>query len=60
MGMPAAKQGDKVLATDVHLTQPPAPATPVPTPHPFVGMIDGGLSSNVNIMMDLRFSAASR
>lgn len=50
MGMPAAKQGDQVLATDIHLIQPPAPATPVPTPHPFVGMIDGGLSSNVNIM----------
>ena len=50
MGMPAAKQGDQVLATDIHLIQLPAPATPVPTPHPFVGMIDGGLSSNVNIM----------
>jgi len=50
MGMPAAKQGDQVLATDTHLIQPPAPGPPVPTPHPFVGMIDGGLSSNVNIM----------
>lgn len=50
MGMPAAKQGDQVLATDVHLIQPPGTAPPVPTPHPFVGMIDGELSSNVNIM----------
>ena len=50
MGQPAAKQGDQVTATDTHLVQPPAPGPPVPTPLPFAGIINGGLSSNVNIM----------
>ena len=50
MGMSAAKKGDQVVATDMHLIQPPLPAPPVLTPHPFTGIIDGGLSSNVNIM----------
>ena len=49
MGMPAAKQGDKVLATDMHQIQPPG-ASPLLTPHPFIGVIDGGLSSDVKIM----------
>lgn len=49
MGQPAAKQGDKVVAVDIHLIQPPATSPPVPTPHPFSGIIDGSLSSNVNI-----------
>lgn len=48
--MPAAKKGDKVVASDMHLIQPPAPGPPVMTPHPFAGIIDGGLSSDVNIM----------
>jgi len=50
MGQPAAKQGDRVNATDTHLIQPPGPSSPVPTPFPFTGIIDGSLSSNVNIM----------
>jgi uncharacterized Zn-binding protein involved in type VI secretion len=50
MGMPAAKKGDRVVANDMHLIQPPLPVSPVLTPHPFAGIIDGGLSSNVNIM----------
>jgi uncharacterized Zn-binding protein involved in type VI secretion len=49
MGQPAAKQGDRVTATDIHLIQPPGPSSPVPTPHPFSGIIDGSLSANVNI-----------
>lgn len=49
MGQPAAKQGDRITATDIHLIQPPGPSSPVPTPHPFSGIIDGNLSSNVNI-----------
>ena len=49
MGQPAAKQGDRVTALDTHLIQPPGPTSPVPVPHPFSGIIDGGLSSNVNI-----------
>ncbi len=49
MGQPAAKQGDQVTATDMHLIQPPGPTSPVLVPHPFTGIIDGSLSSNVNI-----------
>ncbi len=47
---PAAKQGDQVVAVDIHLIQPPGPTSPVPVPHPYNGLIDGSLSSNVNIM----------
>lgn len=50
MGQPAAKQGDQVVATDIHLIQPPGPTSPVPVPHPFTGQIDGALSSDVKIM----------
>jgi uncharacterized Zn-binding protein involved in type VI secretion len=51
MGPPAAKQGDQVIAIDTHLIQPPGPSSPVPTPgHPFSGIIDGALSSDVKIM----------
>ena len=47
MGQPAAKQGDKIVAVDTHiLIIGPATAT---IPHPFVGQLDGGLSSDVNI-----------
>ena len=51
MGQPAAKQGDQVLATDTHIVMIPSPGGPVPTPlpHPFVGKLDGELSSDVNI-----------
>jgi uncharacterized Zn-binding protein involved in type VI secretion len=52
MGQPAAKQGDQVIATDIHIVLIQAgPATvPTPLPHPFTGIIDGSLSSDVNIM----------
>src|SRR5947208_3152570 len=52
MGQPAAKKGDQIMATDVHiLLIPTGPSvTPTPTPMPFAGIIDGGLSSDVNIM----------
>lgn len=51
MGLPAAKQGDKVLATDIHIQMIPSPGGPVPTPlpSPFVGTIDGSLSGDVFI-----------
>lgn len=50
MGQPAAKQGDKVVGVDIHIIQPPGPTSPVPVPHPYNGIIDGGLSSDVKIM----------
>jgi len=50
MGLPAAKQGDQVTATDMHLIQPPPTASPVLVPHPFTGIINGGLSTNVKVM----------
>jgi uncharacterized Zn-binding protein involved in type VI secretion len=52
MGQPAAKQGDQVTGTDTHIVMVPSPGGPVPTPlpHPFSGIIGGGLSGNVNIM----------
>ena len=52
MGQPAAKQGDKVLATDIHIILIPSPVGPVPTPlpHPFTGILGSNLSPNVNVM----------
>ena len=48
---PAAKMGDKVVGTDVHIINIPSPGGPVPTPlpHPFAGTITGGCSPNVLI-----------
>ena len=52
MGQPAAKQGDQITATDTHVVLVPSPSgpTPTPLPHPFTGIINGGLSSDVKIM----------
>jgi uncharacterized Zn-binding protein involved in type VI secretion len=49
MGAPAAKQGDRIVALDKHLIQPPGSAPPVMVPHPFNGILDSGLSANVTI-----------
>ncbi len=52
MGQPAAKQGDQITAIDTHIVMVPSGTGTVPTPlpHPFAGIINGNLSSNVNIM----------
>lgn len=52
MGQPAAKQGDQIMATDIHIVLIPSPGGPIPTPlpHPFAGIISGNLSSNVQVM----------
>lgn len=52
MAQPAAKQGDQIVATDIHIIMVPSPGGPVPTPlpHPFNGVIDNGLSTDVMIM----------
>lgn len=51
MSLPAAKQGDQITAVDMHIVMVPSAGGPVPTPlpHPFSGMIDGSLSSDVMI-----------
>lgn len=51
MGQPGAKQGDQVMGTDIHIIMMPSPsgAVPTPLPHPFTGIISGGLSSDVKI-----------
>jgi uncharacterized Zn-binding protein involved in type VI secretion len=51
MGLPAAKQGDQIVGTDTHIVMIPSPGGPVPTPlpHPFMGQIDGSVSSTVLI-----------
>ena len=49
MGMPAAKQTDKIIAVDTHITMVPSGPTlvPVPLPYPFNGIIDAKVSSDV-------------
>lgn len=47
MGQPAAKQGDTITAIDTHLVQ--AGTAVVPMTFPFNGIIDGGLSPDVQI-----------
>jgi uncharacterized Zn-binding protein involved in type VI secretion len=51
MGQPAAKQGDQITATDTHIVLVPSgPAlVPTPLPHPFAGIINGALSSDVKV-----------
>jgi uncharacterized Zn-binding protein involved in type VI secretion len=48
MGQPAAKQGDQVVAVDTHIVIVPS-GPPAPLPHPFAGVLSGGLSGDVNI-----------
>jgi len=51
MGKMAAKQGDQIVAVDMHIVMVPSPsgAVPTPLPHPFSGMLDGNLSQDVKI-----------
>jgi uncharacterized Zn-binding protein involved in type VI secretion len=49
MAQPAATQGDRIVAIDLHLIQPPGPTSPATVPHPFSGVIDTGVSTNVLI-----------
>jgi uncharacterized Zn-binding protein involved in type VI secretion len=51
MGQPAAKANDQVTATDSHIVMVVAgPAlVPAPLPHPFTGVLGGGLASTVRI-----------
>lgn len=49
MGQPAAKRGDQVVAVDTHIVILPN-GTPTPLPHPFNGILQDNLSSNVKIM----------
>ncbi|MFG1648174.1 PAAR domain-containing protein [Amycolatopsis sp. NPDC049252] len=51
MGKPAAKLGDAVLGTDLHIVMVPSPGGPVPTstPLPFSGKLAQQCSTNVLI-----------
>lgn len=49
MGVPAAKQGDMIVAVDIHLEQPPGPVPPIPMVSPFMAPIMTGLSTDVMI-----------
>jgi uncharacterized Zn-binding protein involved in type VI secretion len=52
MSQPAAKQSDMIVNIDIHIVMVPSAGGPVPTPlpHPFNGMLNGNLSSDVFIM----------
>jgi uncharacterized Zn-binding protein involved in type VI secretion len=49
MGLPAAKQGDQIVATDFHLVTI-LPGVPILFALPFTGVIDKRLSPDVNVM----------
>ena len=51
MGQPAARANDRINAVDTHIVLVPAGPSLVPTPlpHPFTGIIDGGVVSTVSI-----------
>jgi uncharacterized Zn-binding protein involved in type VI secretion len=52
MSQPAAKQGDQVTALDTHIVLIPAAAgapVPTPVPHPFNGILQQSLSTDVMI-----------
>ena len=52
MPQPEAKQNDRIMAVDTHIVMvpaPPAPPVPTPLPHPFSGILNGDLSSDVYI-----------
>lgn len=51
MGQPAAKQGDQAVGVCTHVVMVPASPSPIPTPlpHPFKGILDTSLSTDVNI-----------
>jgi len=52
MRQPAVKQGDQIIATDIHIVLVPSASgtVPIPLPHPFVGILNGSLSADVKIM----------
>jgi uncharacterized Zn-binding protein involved in type VI secretion len=49
MGKPAAKQGDRITASDKHLANVSGTPTIKVTAHDFDGRLNGNLSHNVNI-----------
>ena len=51
MGNPAAKMGDKIIGTDIHIVLIPSPGGPIPTPlpAPFNGQLQLDLSTDVMI-----------
>lgn len=50
-GQPAAAQDHRMVGVDTHIVLVPSPSgsVPVPLPHPFSGVLDGGLVSSVTV-----------
>jgi uncharacterized Zn-binding protein involved in type VI secretion len=57
--MPAAKENDQVVGVDIHIVLIGGPPVPTPLPHPFTGILDGSLSSDVKIMGSLAATVGS-
>ena len=55
MGQPAARKDDQVLATDIHIVMIPTPGGEVPTPlpHPFIGKITTGVSTEETVPIEV-------
>jgi uncharacterized Zn-binding protein involved in type VI secretion len=50
VGQPAAKANDQITGVDIHIVMVPAVVmVPTPLPHPFTGMLNGGLIANVRV-----------
>lgn len=59
MSAAAAKLGDRIVAVDIHMVLVPPSPSPVPLPHPFSGLLNGNLSTNVRIMGQFAATAGS-
>jgi len=50
VGQPAAKANDQITALDIHIVMVPAVVmVPTPLPHPFAGLLNGGLVASVRV-----------
>lgn len=59
MGKPAAKFGDRVVGTDIHIVQIPTPAGPVPTPTPIPFSATLATACSTNVLIEGRGAATT-